>query len=117
MSRTEWIVAFTIIGVLLVCSLVYVGYMVYRTQAIRKKNREKKSADLGTSFGETAPATEKKSGSPKPKRLEATLKMPRSPYSGEETGTRLFSNVQIHFHKHTTQSETLRGGEEREEGS
>lgn len=86
MSPGEWVAAFVVIGVVMICALVYVGYMIYQTRIRKKENRPTKSADLGTSFSESHPVTQKVSKSPKPKRLEATLKMPRSAYSGMGSG-------------------------------
>lgn len=81
MSIAAWIVAYILIGLLLILTLVYVGVLIMRAYAIRKENQSKPSNYgfiLGTSSEIDDPAWETETP-PSPKRLEASVRPPTEP--------------------------------------
>lgn len=86
MSIALWIIAYTLIGLLLLITLVYVGVLSYKTYVIRRDNR-KMGYNYGFIIG--TPSEGDRPGSakdtpPSPKRLEASVKPPTvPPYSGK----------------------------------
>lgn len=85
MSIALWIIAYILIGVLLLITLVYVGVLSYKAYLIRRDNR-KMGYNYGFIIGTPsenglASATDTP---PSPKRLEASVKPPTvPPYSGK----------------------------------
>ena len=86
MSIAAWIIAYVLIGVLLLITLVYVGVLLLKAFAIRKENR-RKPTNYGFILGTPSDCDEPASATdtpPSPKRLEASVKPPTEPpYSGE----------------------------------
>lgn len=86
MSIALWIIAYILIGLLLLITLVYVGVLSYRTYVIRRDNRK-----MGYNYGfiistpsEVDEPAWAKDTPPSPKRLEASVKPPTvPPYSGK----------------------------------
>ena len=87
MSIAAWIIAYVLIGLLLLITLVYVGVLLMKAYAIRKENRQKHQ-NYGFILGTPSEVSEPASGTdtpPSPKRLEASVKPPTEPpFSGKE---------------------------------
>lgn len=85
MSIAAWIIAYVLIGLLLLITLVYVGVLLLKAYAIRKDYR--KPPNYGFILGTPSDFDEPTSAPdtpPSPKRLEASVKPPTEPpYSGE----------------------------------
>ena len=83
MSIALWIIAYILIGLLLLITLVYVGVLLYRTSVIRRDNR-KMGYNYGFIIGTPSEPGSVKDTPPSPKRLEASVKPPTvPPYSGK----------------------------------
>lgn len=86
MSIAAWIVAYILIGLLLLVTLVYVGVLSYRAYVIRRDNRKlphNYGFIIGTPSEVDGPASAMDTP-PSPKRLEASVKPPTEPpYSGK----------------------------------
>ena len=85
MSIAAWVIAYILIGLLFLVTLVYVGVLVYKAHEIRKANRTRVER-FGFIFDKAPGTDDTASGtnSPSPKRLEASVKPPsQSPYSGK----------------------------------
>lgn len=81
MSIAAWIVAYVLIGLLLLGTLVYVGVLLMKACAIRMDYRKKPQNYgfiIGTSSDIDDPASETDTP-PSPKRLEASVKPPTQP--------------------------------------
>lgn len=81
MSIAAWIIAYALIGLLLLITLVYVGVLLMKAYAIRKENRQKPQ-NYGFILGTPSEVSEPASGTdtpPSPKRLEASVKPPTEP--------------------------------------
>ena len=87
MSIAAWIIAYVLIGLLLLITLVYVGVLLMKAYAIRKENRQKPQ-NYGFILGTPSEVSEPASGTdtpPSPKRLEASVKPPTEPpFSGKK---------------------------------
>ena len=86
MSIAAWIIAYVLIGLLLLITLVYVGVLILKAYAIRK-DFQRKPPNYGFILGTPSDFDEATSAAntpPSPKRLEASVKPPTEPpYSGE----------------------------------
>lgn len=86
MSIALWIIAYTLIGLLLLITLVYIGVLSYKTYVIRRDNRKmgyNYGFIIGTPSEGEGPASANDTP-PSPKRLEASVKPPTvPPYSGK----------------------------------
>ena len=86
MSIAAWIVAYVLIGLLLLGTLVYVGVLLMKAYAIRMENQNKPQ-NYGFIIGTSSDIDDPASGTdtpPSPKRLEASVKPPTEPpYSGK----------------------------------
>ena len=89
MAIAAWIIAYILVGLLLLITLVYVAVLIMKAYAIRKENRRKPTNYgfiLGTSSEIDDPAWETVDTPPSPKRLEASVRPPTEPpYSGKNT--------------------------------
>lgn len=84
MSIVAWIIAYVLVGSLLVIALVYVGFLVYKAFRIRQDFKRADSYRFiirsPSEEFDVSPITD---GSPSPKLLEASFKPPtQPPYSG-----------------------------------
>lgn len=85
MSIAAWIVAYVLLGLLLIITLVYVGVLVMRAYTIRKENRMKAS-NYGFILSPPPSETSGTDTPPSPKRLEASVKPPsEAPFSGKNS--------------------------------
>lgn len=83
MSIAAWIVAYVLLGLLLIITLVYVGVLVMRAYTIRKENRMKAS-NYGFILSPPPSETSGTDTPPSPKRLEASVRPPsEAPFSGK----------------------------------
>lgn len=81
MSIAAWIVAYVLLGLLLIITLVYVGVLVMRAYTIRKENRMKAS-NYGFILSPPPSETSGTDTPPSPKRLEASVRPPsEAPFS------------------------------------
>lgn len=95
MSTVAWIVAYVVIGSLLLATFVYVGVVLMKTYSIRKENR-RKAQNYGFLLSTPSDVGDNSaSGIATPqslRRLEASVKPPtQPPYSGKCKGRILFS--------------------------
>ena len=86
MSIALWILAYTLIGLLLLITFVYVAILSYKTYLIRRDNRKmghNYGFIIGTPSEGDGPGWAKDTP-PSPKRLEASVKPPTvRPFSGK----------------------------------
>ena len=109
MSIALWIIAYTLIGLLLLLTLVYVGVLSYKTYVIRRENRKmgyNYGFIIGTPSEGDGPASAKDTP-PSPKRLEASVKPPTvPPYSGKtlwvEINKNLVTSLSLCTYSHKT---------------
>lgn len=85
MSIAAWVIAYILIGLLLLITIGYVGVLSYKAYVIRRDNRK---LNYGFIIGTPSELDEPVSATdtpPSPKRLEASVKPPTEPpYSGKK---------------------------------